>query len=67
MTSDPRPKQDRNTMTASIYHPNLSPAQVIAEAWRRESPQSQEFWRQAEAKRKELYTVPRSPGPRGKM
>ncbi|KAG2074009.1 hypothetical protein BDR04DRAFT_1093654 [Suillus decipiens] len=66
MTSDPRPKQDGNT--GPIYRANLSPAQVIAEAWRRESPQTQEFWRQAEAKRKELYSVPRSPNkPRGKM
>ncbi|KAG1785369.1 uncharacterized protein HD556DRAFT_1250004 [Suillus plorans] len=65
MTSDPRPKQDGNT--GSMYRANLSPAQVIAEAWRRESPQSQEFWRQAEAKRKELYTAPRSHKPRGKI
>ncbi|KAG2122260.1 hypothetical protein BD769DRAFT_974886 [Suillus cothurnatus] len=64
MTSDPRPKQDGSTGSICA---NLSPAQVIAEAWRRESPQSQEFWRQAEAKRKELYTLPRSPKPRGKM
>ncbi|KAG2745904.1 hypothetical protein P692DRAFT_20740948 [Suillus brevipes Sb2] len=67
MTSDPRPKQDGNTTTGSMYRANLSPAQAIAQAWRRESPQSQEFWRQAEAKRKELYATPRSPKPRGKM
>ncbi|KAG2135818.1 hypothetical protein DEU56DRAFT_389703 [Suillus clintonianus] len=65
MTSDPRPKQDGKK--GSIYRANLSPAQVIAEAWRRESPESQDFWRQAEAKRKELYAVPISPKPRGKM
>ncbi|KAG0696953.1 hypothetical protein DFH29DRAFT_177769 [Suillus ampliporus] len=66
MTSDPRPKQDGKKGSIS-YRTNLSPAQVIAEAWRCESPQSQEFWRQAEAKRKELYAIPRSPKPRGKM
>lgn len=65
MTSDPRPKQDGKK--GSIYRANLSPAQLIANAWRRESPQSQEFWRQAEAKRKELYSAPRSPKPQGKM
>ncbi|OAX36524.1 hypothetical protein K503DRAFT_291683 [Rhizopogon vinicolor AM-OR11-026] len=65
MTSNPRPKQDGTK--GSIYCSNLSPAQLIANAWRRESPQSQEFWRQAEAKRKELYSAPRSPKPQGKM
>ncbi|KAI6157982.1 hypothetical protein BKA82DRAFT_996316 [Pisolithus tinctorius] len=70
MTSDvPRPKQDGKA--GHLYHGlavNLSPAQIIAEAWQRESAQTQEFWRQAEAKRKEQYSAPRPPRPRsGKM
>ncbi|KIM69554.1 hypothetical protein SCLCIDRAFT_75750, partial [Scleroderma citrinum Foug A] len=66
MTSDvPRPKQDGKG--GHLYHDpvaNSSPAQLIAEAWQRESAQTQEFWRQAEAKRREQYSAARPPRPR---
>ncbi|KIJ60047.1 hypothetical protein HYDPIDRAFT_99536 [Hydnomerulius pinastri MD-312] len=73
MTSDvPRPKQDGKR--GHLYHDpaaSISPTQAIAEAWQQESVQSQEFWRQAEARRKEQYSAPRPPRPRsghnGKM
>ncbi|KAF8836464.1 hypothetical protein BDN67DRAFT_324483 [Paxillus ammoniavirescens] len=73
MTSDvPLPKQDGTK--GHRFHDRvacISPTQAIAEAWQRESMQSQEFWRQAEARRKEQYSAPRSPprprNPSGKM
>ncbi|KAF9232665.1 hypothetical protein BU15DRAFT_54752 [Melanogaster broomeanus] len=73
MTSDvPRPKQEGKKV--HLFHDpvaSMSPTQLIAEAWQRESAQSQEFWRQAEAKRREQYSAPRPPRPRnsptGKM
>ncbi|KAH7889044.1 hypothetical protein F5I97DRAFT_1803351 [Phlebopus sp. FC_14] len=75
MTADiPRPKQDG--IRGHIYHDSpaatvASPTQAIAEAWKRESAQSQDFWRQAEAKRRDQYSAPRPPRPRsghsGKM
>ncbi|KAG6328276.1 hypothetical protein ID866_10813 [Astraeus odoratus] len=70
MTSDvPRPKQDGKG--GHLYRDtamNLSPAQLIAEAWQHESAQTQEFWRQAEAKRREQFSAPRPPRPRsGRM
>ncbi|EGO00386.1 hypothetical protein SERLA73DRAFT_89355 [Serpula lacrymans var. lacrymans S7.3] len=73
MTSDvPRPKQDPKRQQG--FHepsPSLSPAQAIAEAWQRESSQSQELWRQADSKVRELYSAPRPQVPRkgqnGKM
>ncbi|GBE80465.1 hypothetical protein SCP_0301800 [Sparassis crispa] len=37
---------------------NLTPAQVIAQAWNRESQESQEQWRMADAKARQQYTSP---------
>ncbi|KAH0828130.1 hypothetical protein J3R83DRAFT_3803, partial [Lanmaoa asiatica] len=64
MTSDiPRPKPDGNR-GHRLHDSVVTPTQAIAEAWQRESPKNQEFWRQAEAKRREQYLAPRPPRPR---
>ncbi|KAH7905965.1 hypothetical protein BJ138DRAFT_1016954 [Hygrophoropsis aurantiaca] len=74
MTSDvPRHNQDHAKGRPGFrdLNPSLSPAQAIAEAWQRESPQNQAFWRQAESKVRERYSTPVSQRPRnvppGKM
>ena len=38
---------------------NLSPAQIIAEAWKRESAENQERWRRADAMIKQQYSARR--------
>lgn len=59
----PRPKPEGNRghrFPESV----VTPTQAIAEAWQRESLQNQEYWRQAEAKRREQYLASRPPRPR---
>ncbi|PCH36023.1 hypothetical protein WOLCODRAFT_28303 [Wolfiporia cocos MD-104 SS10] len=37
---------------------NMSPAQAIAEAWKRETPESQRQWRMADVRAREQYVSP---------
>ncbi|KII92689.1 hypothetical protein PLICRDRAFT_172748 [Plicaturopsis crispa FD-325 SS-3] len=56
MTSDARPPDARHRRSPrQPAQRDLSPAQSIAEAWKRESEENQEKWRQAEAKVKQRY------------
>ncbi|KAF9010610.1 hypothetical protein BDQ17DRAFT_1234235 [Cyathus striatus] len=47
--------------------PTLSPAQAIADAWKRESLQSQEQWRRIDVNVRTQYSSPRKPNPKPKM
>ncbi|KAF9227058.1 hypothetical protein BS17DRAFT_443651 [Gyrodon lividus] len=72
MTSDvPRKQDGKRGHLFQDPIASITPTQAIAGAWQREPAQSQEFWRQAEAKRREQYSAPRSPRtrnpPSGKM
>lgn len=43
----------------AAQHPkNTSPADAIAEAWKKETPESQQYWRLADIRAKEKYLSP---------
>ncbi|KAI0929865.1 hypothetical protein AcV5_006716 [Taiwanofungus camphoratus] len=60
MASDPSPPHRPITHRASQPPQNmpLTPAQAIAEAWKRESPETQKQWRMADVKAREQYLSP---------
>ncbi|KAF8197892.1 hypothetical protein BJ912DRAFT_952481 [Pholiota molesta] len=47
--------------------PTVSPAQAIADAWRRESPENQEKWRKLDSEVKTRYNADRKARPKTKM
>ncbi|KAF9472435.1 hypothetical protein BDN70DRAFT_886980 [Pholiota conissans] len=47
--------------------PTISPAQAIADAWKRESPENQEKWRKLDAEVKTRYNAPRKLNRKTKM
>ncbi|EIW83464.1 hypothetical protein CONPUDRAFT_164405 [Coniophora puteana RWD-64-598 SS2] len=63
----PGPQASLDLRTPTFHHdpssPSISPAQAIADAWSHEPPESQEYWRAAEARRREQYLAAR-PRPR---
>ncbi|KZT71733.1 hypothetical protein DAEQUDRAFT_763576 [Daedalea quercina L-15889] len=60
MPSDSRPRSCRQSNTSSAATPcrYLTPAQAIAEAWRRETPEAQRQWRLADLRAKQQYLSP---------
>ncbi|KAH9932438.1 uncharacterized protein B0H18DRAFT_859876, partial [Fomitopsis serialis] len=58
--SDSRPRSCRQTTNSSPATPcrYLTPAQAIAEAWKRETPESQRQWRLADLRAKQQYISP---------
>ncbi|PPQ95309.1 hypothetical protein CVT26_008153 [Gymnopilus dilepis] len=52
-----------------VYPPSstLSPAQAIAEAWKRESKENQERWKKIDADVKTRFNAPRRPERKTKM
>ena len=46
------------TPAASTPRAALNPAQAIAQAWLRESPEAQQQWRRADVRAKEQYLNP---------
>ncbi|KAL7281497.1 hypothetical protein ACG7TL_004812 [Trametes sanguinea] len=63
MPSDPpspaRPQRPTHPRTqTTTARSALTPAQAIAQAWMRESPESQQKWRKADALAKEKYMNP---------
>ncbi|KAI9067341.1 hypothetical protein FKP32DRAFT_1588699 [Trametes sanguinea] len=64
MPSDPpspaRPQRPTHPRTQTTTTPRsaLTPAQAIAQAWMRESPEAQQKWRKADALAKEKYMNP---------
>ncbi|KAI0823416.1 hypothetical protein BC628DRAFT_535227 [Trametes gibbosa] len=66
MPSDPPsparpPKRPTAQRTQTPQRSALTPAQAIAQAWMRESPESQKKWRAADAQAKDRYTDPLRP------
>ncbi|KAL9711517.1 hypothetical protein Ac2012v2_004587 [Leucoagaricus gongylophorus] len=51
-SSPPAPQNSRKSATRT---PHKSPAQAIADAWKRESPDSQEIWRKWDAETKRQF------------
>ncbi|KJA27848.1 hypothetical protein HYPSUDRAFT_130443 [Hypholoma sublateritium FD-334 SS-4] len=47
--------------------PTISPAQAIADAWKRESQENQEKWRKLDAEVKIRYSTPRRADRKTKM
>ncbi|KAI0733038.1 hypothetical protein C8Q72DRAFT_38567 [Fomitopsis betulina] len=60
MPSDSRPRSCRPSKPPSSPTPYryLDPAQAIAEAWKRETPESQRQWRLADLRAKQQYLSP---------
>ncbi|KAF8160709.1 hypothetical protein B0H34DRAFT_697784 [Crassisporium funariophilum] len=67
MASDspsPHGARSRNVCPPS---PTISPAQAIADAWKRESMENQEKWKRIDADVKTRFNAPRKPGRKTKM
>jgi len=52
------PQRPPSENTSATFPSNLSPFQAIAEAWKRESKESQEKWRKIDANIKKRYNEP---------
>ncbi|KAM6502096.1 hypothetical protein JOM56_002073 [Amanita muscaria] len=65
MTS--RSPTPNNAQRGTLPSKALPPAQALAEAWKRESKQSQELWRRIDANVKLRYLAPRKRESRSKM
>ncbi|PFH49745.1 hypothetical protein AMATHDRAFT_146939 [Amanita thiersii Skay4041] len=63
-THSPSPKSPQSVFPP---RPPLSPAQAIAEAWKRESVKSQERWRKIDAEVKLRYLESRQQDSRSKL
>ena len=62
------PSPHRDVTNASNATTNsVSPAQAIADAWRRETLENQEIWRRIDADVKTRFNVPRKPDRTSKM
>lgn len=61
------PSPHRDVTNATNATPPVSPAQAIADAWRRESLENQEIWRRIDADVKTRFNVPRKPDRTSKM
>ncbi|KAH9929565.1 uncharacterized protein BXZ73DRAFT_102094 [Epithele typhae] len=57
-THAPRSGPHRTPTTPTTPRPALSPAQAIAQAWLRESAESQHQWRMADIRAKQKYLDP---------
>ncbi|KAF8893511.1 hypothetical protein BD779DRAFT_1506658 [Infundibulicybe gibba] len=66
MTSDSPPSNSTRKQSPPSS-PKLSPAQAIAEAWKRESVETQQRWRNLDANVRSRYTAPRRKDPKAKM
>ncbi|TEB38507.1 hypothetical protein FA13DRAFT_1726175 [Coprinellus micaceus] len=62
--SQTRPRQNASTPAAAPLSPL---AQAIADAWKRESAESQDKWRRLDASVKTRYSTPRRPDTKPKM
>lgn len=62
----PSPHRDVTIATNGTTTP-VSPAQAIADAWRRETLENQEIWRRIDADVKTRFNVPRKPDRTSKM
>ncbi|KAM5531633.1 hypothetical protein V8D89_014685 [Ganoderma adspersum] len=60
LTQRPSPPRTQTPTLTPCTAPRspLSPAQAIAQAWMRESPEAQAQWRKADVRAKEQYTNP---------
>jgi len=64
-TDSPSPHSNRKPYRPPS--PAVSPAQSIAEAWKRESSESQEKWRRIDVNVRARYTAPRRQDTKPKM
>ena len=62
----PSPHRDVTNATNATTN-SVSPAQAIADAWRRETLENQEKWRRIDADVKTRFNVPRKPDRTSKM
>ncbi|KAI0305405.1 hypothetical protein B0F90DRAFT_1697705 [Multifurca ochricompacta] len=76
MAFEPPPPSPINKATRTSWRgrkaqpPDITPARAIAEAWIRETKESQNKWREADARLKNLFNHPNRqvpPGRRAKM
>ena len=63
----PSPHRDVTNATNTTTTPTVSPAQAIADAWKRETLENQEKWRRIDADVKTRFNVPRKPDRTSKM
>ena len=61
------PSPHRDVTNATNGTPPVSPAQAIADAWKRETLENQEIWRRIDADVKARFNVPRKPDRTSKM
>ncbi|KAF8236034.1 hypothetical protein L208DRAFT_1391465 [Tricholoma matsutake] len=64
MTTDSPPL---SSVRKQPNNPNVSPAQAIADAWKRESAESQEKWRRIDANVRLRYNSPPRSDPKSRM
>jgi len=66
-TDSPSPSPQSVRKNASSTSSTVSPAQAIADAWKRESLENQEKWRRIDADVKTRFNTPRKPDRKSKM
>ncbi|TFK25209.1 hypothetical protein FA15DRAFT_590926 [Coprinopsis marcescibilis] len=67
MTADSQSPQGARKPVAPAPIPSSPLAQAIAEAWKRETQESQEKWRRMDANVRHRYNAPRRPDAKTKM